>query len=156
MIAIQDHYPERFAHCYGCGPANPLGLKLKSYLIDGRTEARFMPGSCYTGGVPDNLYGGLIASLVDCHGTASAAAFAYRDRNRQMGDDGSLIRFVTASLKVDYLKPTPVGEELLIVGTLKSFEGRKAVSALSLSAKGVETARGEMTAVEPRPIAAAI
>jgi len=154
-LAIQDHYPPRFAHCFGCGPANPHGLHLKSYVVGDGTEARFTPDARYSGGVPDNLYGGMIASLLDCHGTASAAAFAYRDRERKMGDGGLPIRFVTASLKIDYLKPTPIGEELLITGKLTSIEGRRALIALSMSANGVETARAEMVAVEARPVIAA-
>jgi hypothetical protein len=85
MKAIQDHYPPEFAHCYGYGPSNPFGLHLKSYLRDDRTEARFTPDRRYSGGVPDNVYGGMIASLLDCHGTASAAAFACRARGRTMG-----------------------------------------------------------------------
>lgn len=150
MKAIQDYYPPNFAHCYGCGPANPHGHHLKSYLLDDRTEARFTPDAIYSGGVPDNVYGGMIASLLDCHGTASAAAFAYRDRGRTMGDAGAPIRFMTASLQVDFRKPTPLGEELLITGTLVSLNGRKAEVSLSLSAAGVECAHGEMLAIELR------
>lgn len=148
MKAIQDHYPPNFAHCYGCGPANPFGHHLKSYLLDDHTEARFTPDQRYSGGVPDNVYGGMIASLLDCHGTASAAAFAYRARGRAMGDEGPPIRFVTASLHVNFRKPTPLGEELLITGKLKSLEGKKALVLLSLSARGEECAQGEMLAVE--------
>jgi acyl-coenzyme A thioesterase PaaI-like protein len=150
MKGIQDHYPPEFAHCYGCGPSNPFGLYLKSYLREDRTEARFTPERRYSGGVPDNVYGGMIASLLDCHGTASAAAFACRARGRTMGDDGPPIRFVTASLHVNFRKPTPLGEELLITGMLKSLEGRKAFISLSLSARGEECAQGEMIAVELR------
>lgn len=98
--------------------------------------------------MPDNVYGGMIASLLDCHGTASAAAFAHRDRGREMGDAGAPIRFVTASLRIEFREPTPLGEELLTTGTLRSLEGRKAVVSLSLSARGVECARGEMPAIE--------
>lgn len=148
--AIQEHYPPEFAHCFGCGPANPHGLKLKSYLCGDRTEARFTPDSRYSGGVPGNVYGGMIASLLDCHGTASAAAFAYRDRGRIMGDDGPPIRFVTASLRIDYRRPTPLGTELLITGALTSIEGRKAFVSLALHAGGEECASGEMCAVEIR------
>lgn len=148
MKAIQDYYPPNFAHCYGCGPANPHGHHLKSYLLDDRTEARFTPTSFHTGGVPNNVYGGMIASLLDCHGTASAAAFAYRERGRVMGDDGTPIRFVTASLQVNFRKPTPIGKELLITGKLKSLDGRKACVVLSLLASGEECANGEMLALE--------
>ena len=150
MKAIQDYYPPTFAHCYGCGPANPFGLHLKSYLHEDHTEARFTPDQRYSGGVPESVYGGMIASLLDCHGTASAAAFAYRARGRVMGDGDLPIRFVTASLHVDFRKPTPLGGELVITGTLKSLDGRKATILLSLRAHGEECAQGEMLASELR------
>ncbi len=67
-----------------------------------------------------------------------------------MGDGEPLIRFVTASLRVDYKRPTPLGVELVVRGKLKSLEGRKAVIALSLSADGEECATGEMIAIEYR------
>ena len=148
MKAIQDFYPAEFAHCFGCGPANPNGLHLKSYLVGERTEARFTPASMYSGGYPGNVYGGMIASLLDCHGTASAAAWAYRDQQREMGDDGTPIRFVTASLKVDYKRPTPLNTELLILGNLRSIDGRKAVIDLSLQAGDLVCCTGEMVAIQ--------
>jgi acyl-coenzyme A thioesterase PaaI-like protein len=148
MQAIQDHYPAEFAHCFGCGPANSNGLHLKSHLEGERTVARFTPAQMYSGGYPGNVYGGMLASLLDCHGTASAAAFAYRQQGRTMGDGGPPIRFVTASLQVDYKRPTPLGVEVVIEGELRSLEGRKAVIALSLSALGVVCVTGEMTAVQ--------
>jgi acyl-coenzyme A thioesterase PaaI-like protein len=148
MKAIQDHYPERFAHCFGCGPANPSGLHLKSFLGDDHTWARFTIENKFSGGVPGNAYGGIIASLLDCHGTASAAAFAYRDRGRSIGDNGPAIRFVTVSLSINFAKPTPLGEELLIKGILKSIEGRKANINLFLNSRDSECATGEMVAIE--------
>ncbi|MBP7655308.1 MAG: PaaI family thioesterase [Pseudoxanthomonas sp.] len=148
MQAIQDHYPAEFAHCYGCGPANPQGLHLKSFIEGERTHARFSPATMYSGGYPGNVYGGMLASLLDCHGTASAAAFAYRVQGRVMGDGGPPIRFVTGSLKVDYRRPTPLGVELLIEGTLRSLEGRKAIIDLTLSAGGEVCVTGEMVAVQ--------
>ncbi len=87
--AFQDSYPAEFSHCYGCGRDNPHGLQLKSYwnLCAGKehTIAYFTPKAYHTGGVPDNAYGGLIASLLDCHGTASAAAAAYKEQGRGHG-----------------------------------------------------------------------
>lgn len=120
MKAIQDYYPPEFAHCFGCGPANPQGLRLKSYLEGDETIARCTPPAYCTGGFPGHLYGGLVASLLDCHGAASAAAFAYHDRGHAMGDGGPALRFVTATLKIDYKKPTPLGE-VLITGRLTAL-----------------------------------
>ena len=148
MKAIQDYYPPDYIFCYGCGAENPSGHHLKSYMLDDHTEARFTPDRCYSAGRPNIVYGGMIASLLDCHGIASAAAFAYRDRGRLMGDAGASIRFVTASLQISFRNPTPLGEELLVIGRLQSLVGRKAYVSLSLMAEGIECAHGELLAIE--------
>ena len=149
-LAFQDHYPDKFSHCYGCGKSNPHGHHLKSYWDGEKTIARFTVRPEFSGGVPDHAFGGMVASLLDCHGTASAAAFAYRAAGREMGDEGPFMRFVTASLKVDYLRPTPIGVELVIMGELRGIEGRKVHLALTLSADGQLCARAEMLAVQFR------
>lgn len=145
--AFQDFYAAKFSHCYGCGKRNPDGHQLKSYWDGDDTVARFSPGPEYSGGVPDHVYGGLIASLFDCHGAASAAAFTYRALNREMGSDEEPIRCVTASLKVDFRRPTPMGTELTIKGKLRSIEGRKVWVDLTLFAHGEVCATGEMLAI---------
>lgn len=145
--AFQDFYADRFSHCYGCGRLNADGHQLKSYWDGDKTIARFTPRPEHCGGVPNHVYGGLIASLLDCHGTASAAAFASRASKREMEFVGAFDRFVTASLKVDYLRPTPMGTELTITGVLRSIDGRKVWLDLSLSAHGEVCARGEMLAI---------
>mgnify|MGYP003444863372 FL=1 len=148
--AFQDCYPEKFSHCYGCGKSNPQGHHLKSYWEGEETLARFTVRPEFSGGVPGHVFGGMVASLLDCHGTASAAAFAYRAAGREMGDGGEFMRFVTASLKVDFLRPTPIGVELEVRGRLRSIEGRKVLVSLSLDAGGQSCARGEMLAVQFR------
>lgn len=148
--AFQDRYPERFSHCYGCGRSNPRGHHLKSYWDGEETLARFTVRPEFSGGVPGHAYGGMVASLLDCHGTASAAAFAYRAAGREMGEGGEFMRFVTASLEVEFLRPTPIGVELEIRGRLRGIEGRKVRVSLSLVAGGQACARGEMLAVQFR------
>lgn len=147
LQAIQDSYPPEFSHCYGCGASNPHGHHLKSYLVDGETMAKFTPADKYSGGVPDHVYGGMIASLLDCHGTASAAGFAYQSEGRVLGDGLRPIRFVTASLKVDFKRPTPLGVELTVKGRLRSLEGRKAWIDLELTSGEITCATGEMLAI---------
>lgn len=148
--AFQDRYPEKFSHCYGCGRSNPRGHHLKSYWDGDETLARFTVSPEFSGGVPGHAYGGMVASLLDCHGTASAAAFAYRAAGREMGEGGEFMRFVTASLEVEFLRPTPIGVELEIRGRLRGIEGRKVRVSLSLVAGGQTCARGEMLAVQFR------
>ena len=147
MKAIQDYYAEKYSHCYGCGNSNPHGHKLKSY-VDGRnTIAHFTVGPQYTGGVPDHVYGGMVASLFDCHGTASAAAFAALQDGKAVDEELADARFVTGSLKVDFLRPTPIATELTIKGRLRSVDGRKVTLDMIMEAAGEITARAEMLAI---------
>lgn len=144
--AFQDFYPDALAHCYGCGRLNPAGLQLQSRWEGEASVARFTPRPEHVA-VPGYVYGGLLASLVDCHGTGTAAAAAYRAAGRAMDSEPPL-RFLTASLKVDYLKPTPLGVELEIRGRVREQSGRKVVVEATISASGQITVRGEVVAVQ--------
>jgi len=143
--AFQDYYAEDVSHCYGCGRLNDKGLHIKSYWDGEVSVARFTPEPFHIA-APGFVYGGLIASLVDCHGTGTAAAAAYRFEGRTM-DTEPKIRFVTASLKVDYLRPTPLGVELEARGTVKTIRKRKVVVAVEVYAAGTVCAHGEVIAV---------
>ena len=143
MSAIQDLYPEDFAHCFGCGRKNATGHHLKSFVDGNGVVAHFTPSSHHVS-IPGFVYGGLLASLVDCHAMAAAAAADMAASNNRQGPAP---RYVTASLKVTYLKPTPLGSELEIRGTVSERSDRKAVVALSISAGNVVTVRGEAVAV---------
>src|SRR6187402_585348 len=100
--AIQDFYPDDFAHCFCCGRLNPSSHGLKSFADGEETVAHFTPAA-YHISVPGFVYGGLLASLVDCHAMATAAAAAEHAAGRRIGD-GPAPRFVTADLHVVYLK----------------------------------------------------
>src|SRR5699024_291003 len=75
--------------------------------------------------IPGFIYGGLIASLVDCHGTGSASAALHKKNGHELGDGTEPPRFVTASLHVDYLKPTPAGVPLQAIGTPEEIHPKK-------------------------------
>ena len=143
--AFQDAYPDDLSHCYGCGRLNEHGLQLKSRWDGEETVAVFTPRP-YHVALPGFVYGGLIASLVDCHGTASAAAAACRAEGRELGSEPP-VRFVTAALHVDYLRPTPLGGPLEIRGRIEEIKGRKIVVAETVSAGGQLCARGRVVAV---------
>ena len=144
--AFQDFYPDPLAHCYGCGRLNAQGHQIKTVWDGDETVTRFTPQP-YHIAVPGFVYGGLIASLIDCHSTGTAAAAMYRAEGREM-DSQPPFRFVTGSLHVDFLKPTPLGVELEIRGLVKEIKGRKVVVTTTVSAQGVATARGEVVAVQ--------
>lgn len=139
--AFQDSYPDELSHCYGCGRLNRDGLQLKSYWDGEETVARFRPRPSHTA-IPGYVYGGLLASLIDCHGTGSASAAAGRAKPEE-----APIRFVTASLHVDYLRPTPIDAELEVRGRIKELKAKKVVVSATVSAGGEVCARGEVVAV---------
>ena len=143
--AFQDYYPEATKHCYGCGSRNADGYRIRSFAEGDEAVCRFTPEPFHTA-VPGAVYGGLIASLVDCHGTGTAAWEAYRAAGREMDSDPPL-RFVTGSLKVDYRKPTPLGVELVLRARATEVTDRKVRVRVQVEAGGVVTAEGEVVAV---------
>lgn len=144
--AVQDFYPDDLGRCYGCGRLNEHGHQIKTVWDGDETVTLFTPKPYHTA-IPGYVYGGLIASLIDCHGTGTAAAAMYRADGREM-DSLPPYRFLTASLKVDYLRPTPIGVTLEIRGVVKEIKGRKVIVSSTLSALGEVCARGEVIAVQ--------
>ncbi len=146
--AFQDYYPDHLSHCYGCGRLNAHGLQIKSYWDESgeATICHFTPRAEHTA-IPGYVYGGLIASLIDCHCTGTAAAASYKAEGRAM-DTEPPFRFVTASLRVDYLRPTPIDAVLEIRARVTELKGRKVVMEATLSANGELCAKGMLVAVQ--------
>ena len=145
MLPLQDLYPDDFAYCYGCGRLNAHGLHVKSEWRDGESVARFQPSPHHMA-LPGFVYGGLIASLIDCHAMATAAAASMEVAGATPGVDPTP-RFVTASLQVDYLRPTPLGPELVLRGRATEVGERKVLVEVLLRAGDAECARGRVVAV---------
>jgi acyl-coenzyme A thioesterase PaaI-like protein len=143
--AFQDYYPDELSHCYGCGRLNEHGLKIKSYW-DGREAVAVLEPKPYHIGIPGYVYGGLIASLIDCHciGTASAAALRAEGRNIETSLP---LRYVTASLHVDYLQPTLIGVALEVRAKVREIKGRKVIVTATVLANQQICARGQVVAV---------
>lgn len=151
--AFQDCYPEELSHCYGCGKNNPDGHQLKSFwqhlnkqsILASTTIAHCTPSKKYTA-IPGFVYGGMIASLIDCHGTGSASAMSYLSQGREIGSLPAQ-RFVTGALNVSFLAPTPQGVELELIGHFREVKERKIIVDITLTAKNVICAKGEVIAV---------
>jgi acyl-coenzyme A thioesterase PaaI-like protein len=143
--AIQDYYPDQLSYCYGCGRLNEYGHQIKSYWQGEELVCHFTPKPYHTA-IPGYVYGGLIASLIDCHSTGSAAA-AYAKSKQIDLEQEAAPRFVTASLKVDYLRPTPLGPTLELRAQIVEVKERKVVVHTTLTANGELCARGQVVAV---------
>jgi len=144
--AFQDCYPDDVAHCYGCGFLNEQGHRIKTHWDGEQTVTRFTPLPEHTA-VPGYVYGGLLASLIDCHSTGSGAAALARSRGVDMERDGAP-RCVTGTLEVRYTAPTPLGPELEIRGTIIEVKGRKVVVASELRAGDVVCVTGRAVVIE--------
>lgn len=144
--AFQDYYPDESSYCYGCGRLNEHGLQIKSYWDGDESVCIYQPAD-YHLAIPGYVYGGMIASLIDCHSTGTAAAAAFRAENRSM-DSSPAYRFLTGTLHIEYLQPTPIGVPLEVRASVKEIKGRKVVVESTLSAQGKICARGEVIAIQ--------
>ncbi|BCB01894.1 PaaI family thioesterase [Bacillus sp. KH172YL63] len=146
VYAIQDQYSDEFSWCYGCGRLNPEGHRFRTGVDGENTVTFYHPAQAHTA-VPGFVYGGLIASLIDCHGTGSASIALHQGNGGQVGDGQEPPRFVTASLQVDFIKPTPHGVPLKAVGTVHEVHPKKFRVETEVFADGKLCARGEVVAV---------
>lgn len=132
-------------HCYGCGAHNQRGLQIKSFWAGDEVVCAWRPSAEHIGH-PGVLYGGLIASVVDCHSIWTAAANAYRRAGREM--DGTLeFQYVTAALRIDYRKPVPIEQAVELRARETEFSARKSVVRCTASSRGVVCAEAEVVAV---------
>ncbi len=117
--SIQERlYPE--LTCFGCGHANPRGLQLRSYESETVDGAALMIGTFHPWTEHDNgvgfLNGGIISTVLDCHGAAAVVAEA--DRQGWEPPPGALLPYVTAGLDVSFRRPTPLDEDLSLEAEL--------------------------------------
>ncbi len=148
MTGIQDFYADHFALCYGCGRLNEHGMQLKTAWDGDETITHYIPQPYHTA-IQGFVYGGLLASLIDCHGTGSASLAIAREQGIELTEFNAP-RCVTASLKVEYLKPTPITGSIVIRGKIKELKGRKVTVEAELSVDGVVCVIGEILAIQIR------
>jgi acyl-coenzyme A thioesterase PaaI-like protein len=108
--SIQDRlFPDMT--CFGCGPANDKGLRLKSYPGEDGVVATFLPWPEHDNGV-GFLNGGIISTLLDCH--SAAAVLHEADLRGWSPLPGAALAYVTAGLEVRYLRPAPLQEPVML------------------------------------------
>ena len=145
MKAIQDYYSDSFSQCYGCGRLNKKGHQIKTYWDGEETLTRFTPEPYHTA-IPGLTYGGLLASLIDCHGTGSASLALVKENGVELNDFNAP-RCVTASLKVEYHKPTPIDGPIEIRGTIAEVKSKKVIVDVKVLVKGELTVSGRVIAI---------
>lgn len=144
--AIQDEYPDDFAWCFGCGRLNEQGYHFRTGWEGDKTVTYYEPSEKHMA-LPGFVYGGAIASLIDCHGTGSASLALHRKNGFEPGSKEAPPRFVTGSLNVSFSKPTPQEIVLKAVGEVEEIHPKKWKVSVEVFAGDELCATGEVIAV---------
>ena len=141
--AMQDKYAPN-SICFGCGPANNNGLRIKSYRIDNGLEMEFESEEKHQA-FPGVINGGIIGTLLDCHGNWTAA-IAIMDKNKLK----TPLCTVTAQYEVKLKRPTPLGHTLKLKSKILALQNDRAEVIIELKAdnKTCATGRGLFVAVK--------
>lgn len=111
-VSLQDQYFPNLP-CFGCGPANAEGLRLKSFVEGDLVVASFTGWPQHDNGL-GYLNGGIIATVLDCHSAAVVTHAAYLHGWPAL--PGADLPYVTAGLDIRYQRPTPLAEEVRLMG----------------------------------------
>ena len=123
--------------CFGCGPANQKGLRIRSFRTEGGLEMEFDPSDEHQA-FPGIINGGIIGTLLDCHGNWTAA-MALMDHSGASEPPCT----VTASYSIKLRQPAPHGMKLHVKGEVVSIDGDRASIRMELTADGNVCATGE-------------
>lgn len=145
--SIQERFvPEGV--CFGCGPANPQGLGLCSYRVDGTVVAQWQPEPQHAA-VPGVLCGGVISTLIDCHSGAALAQEVKDVEGRWPWAQSP--GWATAELTVSMLRPTPIEHGVRLVTAGVELTGDEAVVVVELHGHGKLRAVGSASWRRVRP-----
>ncbi len=140
--SLQDRYAPA-SRCFGCGPANEKGLRIKSHVEGDEIVATFTPEEHHEA-FPNMLNGGIIGALLDCHSNWSAA---YTLMKRHNLDKPPCT--VTADFHVKLRRPTPLIPVTLKARITEATDDRCVVEAvLEAEGKVTATCRGTFVAVK--------
>lgn len=144
MSSLQETYSPR-GRCFGCGPANPEGLRIQSHPEGDEVIARWEAREAHEA-FEGYLSGGVIGALLDCHANWTAA-WAIMQANPEREFPCT----VTADFSVTMKRPTParVGPVVLRARPVEVSGGRATVEAtLEAGGKVCATLRGTFVAVK--------
>ncbi len=142
---IQNFYDDEIAICFGCGRHNTKGLHVQTFWDGDKGVCHFTPQPEHTA-FPNVVYGGILASVIDCHSIGTAVAAMYQREGRAPSTSPE-ITCVTGNLNVTYHKPTPMGITLVLHATPYEVTDRKALLRCVVLADGIETVSAEVVAV---------
>lgn len=143
-LSLQERYSP-LSICFGCGPANPKGLRIRSIVRGTEVVAQWQPEKHHEA-FPGMLNGGIIGSLLDCHCNWTAAWHLMQRDGLEKPPCT-----VTADYAIKLLRPTPTdGPVELVARVLESSADRATIEGtLTAAGKPRATCRGTFVAVQP-------
>ncbi|MBN1801687.1 MAG: PaaI family thioesterase [Candidatus Lokiarchaeota archaeon] len=144
--SLQDEFPEIGTHCWGCGINNEHGLHIKSYWDGDETVCDWKPKKQHLSflGI---LNGGIIATLIDCHCTSTAYAIHLKEMGNSV-DPYMTSGYVTRSLSINYLKPTPLRKSVHLRARVVEKKEKSMKILCELFSKNQLCATGEVVLVK--------
>ncbi len=139
-------------HCFGCGALNDHGLQIKSVWAGEELVCRWRAKPFHIG-YPGFVYGGTVASIIDCHAIWTAMATLCRDTGHDLADGPPPFAFVTGKLSVSYLLPMAIEREMELRARVIDAGERKSVVNCRVLQGGVECASAEVVTVRVRGVA---
>jgi acyl-coenzyme A thioesterase PaaI-like protein len=142
--SLQERYAPHNA-CFGCGPSNQRGLRIRSFFDQGVYTAEWQPET-YHQAFPGVVSGGILGTLLDCHMNWSAAHHLMQKLQRDTPPCT-----VTAEYSVRLLRPTPSTGPLRLEARIVDSEGDRATVEATVTSEGKvrATGRGLFVAVQP-------
>ena len=139
---IQDSWPHEGTFCWGCGKNNEHGLQLKSYWEDDIAIATWQPKEHHLA-FPGVLNGGIISTLIDCHSTGTANAAGHK----MYGEDDYSFMYVTASISVNLLRPTPLHKPVTLRAWVNDTTEKRISVSCELFSDDTKCATAEVVCV---------
>ena len=143
--AFQELIPGN--HCFGCGPDNEAGLRIKSYWSKpGEAVSRFEPAPYHSAGPAHFLNGGIIGTIIDCHSICTAWAAAYEAAGGLVDANGEIC-FATGTLTVKYLAPADIDAPVTLVARIVAAMDKKTEVYCTLESRNTRCAEATIIAV---------
>lgn len=144
-LSIQDRlYPE--STCFGCGPANPQGLQIKSFEVADAVISTFQPQAMHTNGA-NSVNGGIIATILDCH-SGSAVIL---ESSRGLGPDEPRELWVTAGFELKYRRPTPLDQPCLLHAHITEITDSSMIVTTTLTSEDKVRVEAQLRWAKVRP-----
>jgi acyl-coenzyme A thioesterase PaaI-like protein len=146
-VPFQDMHQ---VHCFGCGALNAYGLRIKSFREVGEFVCRWTPQPFHIG-PPGHVFGGVIASVVDCNSVWAAIATLCDEGGHDLAAAAAPFTLITSKLSVNYVAAAEISKTLEVRARVQARTSRRMTVASRVLQEGVECANAEVIVVSRRP-----